>query len=453
MKKDIAVYYQENGKLPQKVVISIMRKQLKAYRKGNKQKRTEIINNLEAVLHRPRKSIIRSMNRLMGYKEENLALRRKMNKKLPLKLQKKRGRPYKYTKEVDAALAFIWESYNYPCAERFHGEVKEAIRIFERDKEWHFSTKATKLLAEMPLGSMKRRLVKFAHERGLMRGFSTTRASDLMNEVEIFHGNWQTKPLGYGQIDTVVHSGPQLIGTMAYTVCFIEMHVYWICLRAQLGKSAETTKNSIRYINKHLPFQLRGIHPDSGDEFINHELLQWVKQINKNRSLNHQIEVTRSRPSKKNDNCNVEERNGSVVRKYIGYERYDAKEAVDVMNELYYYLELYINFFQPTFKLATKYRKANGQYVRSYDEPRAPFRRLLERDGISNEIKMQLLKRYNTLNPRHLLAKIEALTIKLRKVQKEVGYNYTPVHKSEKSWLFGGNEQDPRWPKNGSVNA
>ena len=85
--------------------------------------------------------------------------------------------------------------------------------------------------------------------------------------------------------------------------------------------------------------------------------------------------------------------------------------------------------------------------MREYDEPRAPFRRLLERDDVSNELKAALLKQYDSLNPRHLLARIEALTIKLRKVQKTVGYNFVPTTKQPKSWLFGGKTEDPRWPK------
>ena len=233
------------------------------------------------------------------------------------------------------------------------------------------------------------------------------------------------------------------MGKMVYTVNFIEMHVYWVALRAQLGKSAVTTKESIRQINRNLPFQLRGLHPDSGDEFINYEVMKWVDEINKHRKPEHQIEITRSRPSKKNDNCNVEERNNEIVRKFLGYERYDCSEAVEIMNELYHYIELFMNFFQPTFKLEGKYRKPNGQWVKKYDEPKSPFRRLLERDDVSNELKMLLLKKYNTLNPRHLLAKIEALTIKLRKVQRQVGYSFVPTTKQPKSWLFGGKGEDP----------
>ena len=130
------------------------------------------------------------MNRLMGYKKQNQRMRMRTYKRVPLQLVRKPGRPHKYSAEVDAALAFVWESYNCPCAERLRPEVTEAIRIFMRDREWHFSNKTAKMLEEMSLSTMKRRLAKFAHERGLMRGFSTTRSSELLKEIEIFHGDW-----------------------------------------------------------------------------------------------------------------------------------------------------------------------------------------------------------------------------------------------------------------------
>lgn len=321
--------------------IEIMREQMHDYRMGDKKKRGEILDLLESVLHRPRKSIIRSMNNLLN-KQANKKKRRNKNphtyqQAYNRSLPRSPGRPRKYSAETDAALHFIWEAYNYPCAERLHPEIVEAMRIFIRDREWDFSKEATRELETMSLGSMRRRLVKFAHKEGLIRGFSTTRSSELLNIIPIFHGDWSKKPLGYGQIDTVVHSGEKLMGTMVYTVDFVEMQTYWVELRAQLGKTAETTTESIKQIEKQLPFRLRGLHPDSGDEFINNTLISWVKAKNRSRKPEHQIELSRSRPSKKNDNCNVEERNNELVRKYIGYERYDCIEAVNILNELYDY--------------------------------------------------------------------------------------------------------------------
>ena len=408
--------------------IEIMREQMHEYRMGDKKKRGEILDLLESVLHRSRKSIIRTMNNLLN-KQANKKKRRNKNphtfsQARNRTLPRGPGRPKKYSAEADAALHYIWEAYNYPCAERLHPEITEAMRIFIRDREWEFSKEATRELEFMSLGSMRRRLVKFAHKEGLMRGFSTTRSGELLDAIPIFHGDWSKKPLGYGQIDTVVHAGSELMGTMVYTVDFVEMQTYWVELEAQLGKTAEVTTESIKRIEKRLPFRLRGLHPDSGDEFINTTLMSWVKARNRSRKPEHQIELSRSRPSKKNDNCNVEERNNELVRKYIGYERYDNQEVVEIMNELYHNLCLYNNFFQSTFKLIDKHRARNGNWIRKYDEPRSPFRRLLERDEIDNEVKMELIKKYNGLNPRKLLDRIKALTIKLRKVQKELGYHF-----------------------------
>ena len=420
--------YQLKYEMSRITALEIMREQMHDYRFGDKAKRGEILDLLESVLHRPRKSLIRSMNNLLDHQDKKKHRSSKnphtFNQAANRILPRKPGRPRKYLAETDAALRYIWEAYNFPCAERLYPEIKEAIRIFARDEEWDYSIAATEQLQNMTLSSMRVRLVRFAHNDGLMRGFSTTRTSELLNAIPIFHGDWTKKPLGYGQIDTVVHSGAKLQGTMVYTVNFVEMQTYWVVLKAQLGKDADTTTNSIKRIEQELPFRLRGLHPDSGDEFINSTLISWIKKKNSQRIPEHQIELTRSRPSKKNDNCNVEERNNELVRKYIGYERYDCREAVKILNELYHNLCLYNNFFQPTYKLTKKYRKSNGQYVRQYDEPRSPFRRLLERNEISNEIKMELLKQYNGLNPRKLLVRIRILTTKLRKVQQELGYHF-----------------------------
>ncbi len=152
--------------------------------------------------------------------------------------------------------------------------------------------------------------------------------------------------------------------------------------------------------------------------------MPWCKQ--------NQIDLSRSRPNKKNDNCYVEQRNRVVVRKYVGYERYDCAEAVTVINELYEVLRLYINFFQPTYKLIRKQKrvlKSNGQqatkpYKRIYDKIRTPYQRVLERKDVAQDNKQKLRNQYETLNPKVLRDTIQVLTIKLHKTQKDQGYHF-----------------------------
>ena len=390
---------------------AIIKEQLPAYLKADKPQKGVILVNVMAVTGMPRKSLIRAF----AWQQK------RSNWKAPPKL----GRPRKYSSEADAALAFIWEQYDYPCAERLHDEITEAVRIFARDGMWNYSDQATEQLWDMSLGAMKKRTTAMAKKRGLMRGQSTTRSGPLLKSVPVFFGSWKAKAAGHGQIDTVVHSGPKLMGSMAYTVNYVDVATYWQEPVAQLNKSERATLTSMETIKVRLPFPWLGVHPDSGSEFINQLALPWFKA--------NGIEPSRSRPHKKNDNCYVEQRNLVVVRKYVGYERYDCLEAVTAMNELYESLRLYINFFQPTFKLVEKRKvvtKANGEkqvkksYRRVYDKVKTPYKRVLDRTDIEQSVKDKLTAQYETLNPKILRDTIQALTSKLERTQRELGYHY-----------------------------
>jgi hypothetical protein len=361
---------------------TIINEQKNVYFKANLADKTEIISSICQVTGMRRKSAIRALAR--EYK--------RLNWKSPPRL----GRPKYYTAETEAALAFIWEQYDYPTAERLHPEVTEAVRIFIRDHMWSYNPTATEQLTSMSLGAMKVRTVSFAKKRGLLRGIGTTRSGELLKSVPVFFGSWEHKGPGHGQVDTV----------------------------AQLNKSERATTASLNTIQTRLPFRLAGIHPDSGSEFINLVGINWCQD--------NRIDLSRSRPSKKNDNCFVEQRNLVVVRKYVGYERYDCIEAVDAMNNLYETLRLYLNFFQPTFKLqgkekrvkATDGKQAAKPYKRVYDQPKTPYSRVLTRKDIDQATKDKLTKQYESLNPKILRDTIRILTIKLERTQRELGYHY-----------------------------
>lgn len=388
----------------------IIQEKLSAYSKASMVEKTAIVTSIVTVSGMHRKAVIRALNR------ERMRSRWKAPPKL--------GRPKKYTAETEAALAWVWEQYDYPSAERLHSIVVEAVRIFVRDGMWPYSVEATHLLGGMSLISMKRRTVALAKQRGLLRGQSTTKSGQLLKSVPVFFGSWSHKGPGYGQVDTVVHSGPKLMGTMAYTVNYVDVATYWQEPVAQLGKEEKPTVASLQVIARRLPWRLKGLHPDSGNEFINQAGIAWCKR--------RHIELTRSRPNKKNDNSYIEQRNLVVVRKYVGYERYDCQEAVSAMNELYETLRLYLNFFQPTFKLQAKEkrikttdgRQAAKPYRRIYDVPRTPYQRVLDRLDIGQTTKDQLRTQYESLNPKILRDRIRLLTSRLERAQREQGYHF-----------------------------
>lgn len=381
---------------------SIIIEHLAEYLSAPVPRKTTILDHVCFTTGMQRKAVIRAFAREQKHRSW----------KAPPKL----GRPRVYTAQTEAALAWVWEQYEYPSAERLKDALPEAIRIFTRDGMWQYDEQTTRQLVGMSLGAMKVRTTALAKRRGLLRGVSTTRSGALLKSVPVFFGSWAQKGPGHGQVDTVVHSGAKLMGTMAYTVNFVDVATYWQEPVAQFDKTAEATIQSLQTIARRLPWRLKGIHPDSGSEFINELGIAWCKQ--------RHIELTRSRPHKKNDNAYVEQRNLVAIRKYVGYERYDCVEAVAAMNELYETLRLYLNFFQPTFKLLGKERQPNGRYKHLYDEPLTPYCRALERADINQAIKDKLTTQYESLNPKVLHDRIRALTAQLERTQRAQGYHF-----------------------------
>jgi len=142
-----------------------------------------------------------------------------------------------------------------------------------------------------------------------------------------------------------------------------------------------------------------GLDSDNGSEFINAHLLRYCRQ--------EQITFTRSRPYKKNDQAHVEQKNGSIVRQFVGYDRYEGQEAYRRLDALYMVLHLYVNFFQPVMKLVSKERVGN-KVKKQYDTAKTPYQRTLESDQVSDEVKQRLRKEYESLNPAALLRTIES---------------------------------------------
>jgi hypothetical protein len=149
-----------------------------------------------------------------------------------------------------------------------------------------------------------------------------------------------------------------------------------------------------------LPFPLLGFDTDNGGEFINYTLFNWCQK--------NSITFTRSRPYKKNDQAHVEEKNGSIVRRLIGYDRYESIESWQLLSSLYRVARLYINFFQPSVKLTAKSRDG-GRVHKKYESARTPYRRVLESASISEEKKAELQKLFYALDPVLLLNEIERL--------------------------------------------
>jgi len=123
------------------------------------------------------------------------------------------------------------------------------------------------------------------------------------------------------------------------------------------------------------------LHADNGTEFMNGHLVRFCHT--------REITLTRSRPYHKNDNAHIEEKNDSVIRKFVGYDRHDSQSEVDLLNRLYRSLHLLVNWFLPSQKLLSKVR-TGSHITKVYDRAQTPCTRMLARMDVPEETKRRL---------------------------------------------------------------
>lgn len=326
--------------------------------------------------------------------------------------EERRGRSVYYTADVVAALRELWEVGNEVCGELLHPQINEYVDILIRDKMWTHSDEATSKLRCMSMMTIKRRVGKFATAKRRRKGISATRPSLLKHIIPTFNGPWKELPPGHGQIDTVLHNDTTA-GDAVYTVNYTDSATCFCIPRAQWNKGQEATKESMIAIRERMPIPWLSAHPDSGAEFINFNVKAWCDE-------NH-IVMTRSRPNRKNDNMYVEERNGHVVRKMVGYINLDCKETVEPLNDYYDILFPYLMHFVAVKRMLGKER-VGAKYRRIYEKvAKTPYQRILEHELVSEENKKKLRREHNQLNPLLLKREMEKRLRKVYDTQQRFG--------------------------------
>jgi hypothetical protein len=213
---------------------------------------------------------------------------------------------------------------------------------------------------------------------------------------------WTEDRPGFCEIDLVDHSGGQVIrgSDHAWTLCFTDVHTAWTECVATPNKAQVHVFAAIKRAQQRLPFPLRGIDSDNGSEFINDQLVRYCEQ--------EHITFTRGRAGRKNDNPYVEQKNWSIVRRAVGYYRYDTSDQLGLLNALYALLHLYLNFFLPVMKLKEKVR-TGSKVKRVYDDPQTPYVRALNSPHVSDQDKAELREAYSYLDLCELRRRIDEL--------------------------------------------
>lgn len=326
--------------------------------------------------------------------------------------EEKRGRAVYYTADVTAALKDVWDASNGLCGELLHPLIREYVDVFKRDGTWKNSDETTGKLLAMSERTTKRRVTEFEQVKRKGQGFSSTIPSNIKTIIPVFMGPWKNLDPGHEQIDTVVHCGFTLKGDMVYTLNSTDVATYWNLLGAQWNKGEQATIENRDRLRKRLPFKHLHDHSDTGSEFINYDTVDWNRDT--------KIELTRSRPNKKNDNAYVEERNGHIVRKYVGYIRLDCIQAVKALDNLFLVLNTYTNHFISSRKTIDTVREGS-KYKRTHEKALTPYQRVLAHPKIPDDVKEKLRIEHTKLNPAVLLKEVERLRGILYDVQRKHG--------------------------------
>ena len=350
---------------------------LERYQNAKKNEKAIILNEFCAVCGYHRKYAIRILNSPISIK------------------QKRPGPPKRYGDDVLVHLRALWYAMGRICSRRVRRALPEWMLFYEAPME----------------DAVRQRLLKISHstiDRLLkserkQHGVSTTKPAKYWykSRIAIQPDEFGIKEPRSVTADTVAHCGESAGGTFIYTMTMTDLASTLTVNRAIWGKTQEEVKNALNHLETNLSFPLKNFKSDSGSEFINKTMYQFLN------NREDPVVFFRTRPYHKNDNCHVEQKNFTHVRTLFGYERLDHPELIPLMNEIYEnYWNPLQNFFLPTIKLINKER-IGAKIKRTYDETSTPFERLVKSEHLSDEQKEKLKAQKSKLNPFHLRLEME----------------------------------------------
>jgi len=379
------------AKLGMRTRSEVIERQRKAYRKASKKSKGAILDNVCEVtgLSRDR------AKRLLSSKYETQVRRNPSGKE-----HRRRGRKPKYGGEEADALAMLWALMDFACGKRIVAGIGDMIDALERHGEWRLGTEATAKLRIIS-ASTADRLLRKPKEGMRFKGKTTTKPGTLLKRaIPMRRGtDWDEDMPGYVEIDLVAHCGSTTAGDYVNTLDATDIKTGWTETAAVINKAQKHVFAALKGIRAALPFELLGIDSDNGSEFINDELYRYCAREG--------LTFTRSRPNRKNDNCHVEQKNWHVVRRNIGYNRYEGEGAVAELNKYYSLLRLHTNFLMPQSKLVSKARDGS-RVTKRYDSPSTPYKRVLESPHVSEEAKARLRETFQSLNPASLVREMRS---------------------------------------------
>ena len=309
----------------------------------------------------------------------------------------RRSRGPSYGRRVIQVLAQIWEAAGYPWSVRLKAMLPLWLPWLRQ--RMALTPELERQLRAISPRQIDRRLL--SRKRILRRRmYGRTKPGTLLkHHIPIKTDHWDVTRPGFTEIDLVSHSGDCADGEFAHSFNLTDLHTTWTETRAVLGKGQTGIVAGLEEMRQSLPFPLQGIDSDNGSEFLNHHLVAYCRT--------QQIQFTRGRPYKKDDNAHIEQKNWTHVRRLIGWNRYDSATAVGLLNDLYRHeLRRMMNLFQPSVKLLRKQR-IGSRLKRIYDSPQTPLDRVRASQNFDRAAVNALLRLRATTDPFQLAKTIE----------------------------------------------
>lgn len=359
----------------------------KQYRKASKKQKSGIIDHLVAAAGYSRKHAIRRLT-------ADVSARRAAT----------RNRPRVYA-AVREPLTKLWAIADGICSRRLQPFLPELISSLKQHSEICLTDEQEQLLLSISPATIDR-LLASVRQKLLLKGHATTKPGTLLKHqipVRTF-ADWDDQRPGFLEVDLVAHCGDSTGGEFINTLNLTDVASGWTICSAFMGRSQRFCVHAIRLATNKLPFPILGLDSDNDAAFINAHLSRYCQE--------QSITFTRSRPYRKNDQCHVEQKNWDVVRKTIGYARFDTSAQLAIIRRIYNLLAIYQNYFQPSRKLISKTR-IGSRVKRNYDSALTPCQRLLRHPDTSPETRHQLQATFEQANPAELIRSIHRLSDEL----------------------------------------
>lgn len=370
------------------------------YLTSDKKERVRLLNEMQVVTECHRKSLIRLMHSDLERKPR----------------RKQRGRTYGH--EVDDAIRVIWESLDYICPERLTPRLAwMALHLVNHD-EMIAPPELIEKLDQISISTVGRIIKRIGQDTPHLQRKRPQFGTRVTRVIPMTVIPWNEWMAGHIELDSVHHCGLTTSGEYVLTLQFVDVATGWSERVAVLGRSYRVMEDAFRYVFARIPFPILELHPDNGSEFLNYQLVRFLKETIPD------LFLSRSRPRHSNDNRFVEQKNDTLVRHFLGHERFDTVAHTLAINRLYDKMWVYYNLFQPVMRLKEKVHvtdeNGSSRTIRRFDTAMTPFDRLCATSAITPLRREQLERLRDQTNPRQLRKEIWNLVYHIVDLPKAV---------------------------------